>query len=625
MAALGLIPRQPRGHLSISVVSYSTDLGATWTTYNQYNNARHARFRFVPGEGVLLTNIAFELIWPGSDTISPTLGEIEIYGLDVNLSQVTDNKTIYVTRGYNSTIPNAHTKGSVVIEKKATPLVYLCADCSLDAIGTIMSRIRGVFVDITSDCNKYLGSPGNQLAAYPGKAAITIPDYARVEQRIALALQGDVTGTDPGHSHNASSSGGTATQDQDASNANATLGQISLSWDAIHNQNRFPSEQIAVAKQVTFAAPGGTPYTGSMTATVTVHLPATGGFWYLTCGGKRVTPVYGNGIDGWSPPITHDSTSITGNVLSLIIGAYPTGQTAGLTALGEGTISAAHRSVTYSTTSTLVVSPSGSGVVVTNTLQLTGNSISDIMIGDAVVVDKVRNITAPAAVIGNLLSTYCNDTTLTVSGTIPASYQFNGELVEYKKATETIDYLAFQCRSYFRRTKGVSRLIVRELAPPLTGVIASCCLTDEGIKDCQLKKTATSDVINKIKVLYNRDWTSSNKSTESYKQATTPITSTESIRRYGEHEVPELFMFDFVSDPTMAGDLAVFYLAMYAFRKFRATFTTYIYAARYEFGDIVRLIFEDGLTGVVVEAGDAPGGTDQMDKINFVVEALPAE
>lgn len=550
------------------------------------------------------------------DNYNIVCAELEAWGTEVP----SNAKNITVLRGANNTVAVTHSKGSTVVEKKSTPLVYLCTDHPLDEIGTVMARVRGVFVDITSDVTKYLGTPTNQLAAYPGKAAITIPDFAKVQQRITLALSGDVSASDPGHTHNAGSLSSTASQDQDATGTNTTLGQGSAAWTAVANQNKFPGAQYFIVKSVNFAVPNGTPYAGTMTATVTAHIPSTGGCWYLQCGGKRITPVYGNGVDNFSPAITHDATSIQGNTVQLVIGAYATGQSAALTAYGEGTITACHRQVTYNTTQAVSIVPSGSGVNVTNTLGLSGNSVSDIMIGDLITVDTVKNFASIEAQFDWLLTNYCNDTTLQITGTIPPFYRFNGSIREYKRAIEVLDYLAFQCACFFRRMTGVSRLIKRSNTLVSQKTIPAVRLSDEGTKMLSRKKAPITDIINKIQLRYDRDWSSAANQAEAYQHAVT-ATDANSISIYGTQERPDLFMFDFVTDPQMANDILGFCLAFYAARPWRLTFSTFLDHCELEFADCVTLGFLNDTIAQIVEAGIQPGSIDTMDGVTFTVVA----
>jgi hypothetical protein len=399
-----------------------------------------------------------------------------------------------------------------------------------------------------------------------------------------------------------------------------------VSWDAVHNQNRFPSEQDSFVRDVSFAAPGGTPLTMTMTATVNVALPSTGGAWCLMCNGWRVTPLYSNAGTGLTPTITHNASSMLGNVLRLVIIAYPTGQAASLTAYGSGTITAASRSGTYTNTQTVVVAPAASQVTVTNSLNLTGNSVADIMIGDALLVDATRSAywdttpadNTPKGVINNILMKYCNDSTLIQIGTLPTSFKFNGALTEYKKAIDWLDGLAWQAGCWYRRTCGVSKLIVRTATPTSQKTIPACVLTDEGIKKYTRRKADVTGIVNTINLLFDRDWSSSNSKAEACKQTATGTDAT-SISNYGVKESPDHFIFDFVTDPVMAAALVTLYLALYADRQWQVTFSTYLDHCEMEFGDGVTLGFANNLLGTIIEAGLNPGDSGTMDMIDFTV------
>jgi hypothetical protein len=270
-----------------------------------------------------------------------------------------------------------------------------------------------------------------------------------------------------------------------------------------------------------------------------------------------------------------------------------------------------------------IPSSPATGVALNGTLNLSGNSVADVMIGDMVVADVARNISSPFAVIDNLLRTYRNDTTLIQVGTLPDTYQFNGAITEYKKASEWLDYLAFQCRSYFRRHNGVSRLIVRDINPVPTGTISACVLTAEGIKDLSFKKCPRTDVINKVEVFFNRDWTAAGKQADAYKNSVGQSNQA-SIDIFDVQERPDMFLFDFVTSGPMANDLAAFYPQFYGDRKWRISFKTFLDQSKWGFGDISNLTFLPYATAMIaqfVEAGACPAGIDAMDMIRFIVEA----
>jgi hypothetical protein len=203
-------------------------------------------------------------------------------------------------------------------------------------------------------------------------------------------------------------------------------------------------------------------------------------------------------------------------------------------------------------------------------------------------------------------------------GTLPAFYAFNGAITKYKKKIEWFDILAFQCRCWYRKIAGVSKLIVRKAEPDNPVTIPACCLTGEGIKDLRYRKAPKTDVINDINVLYNRDWSSNNSSSESY-MSSKRSTDDVSIADYGRIEQPNMFMFDFITSDSMASDVGSFFHDFYAVRKWLILFPTYLDWAHLEFADDVLLPFANDLTGVIVEAGLDLSSGEQMPKIAFTI------
>lgn len=526
-----------------------------------------------------------------------------------------------VNRGYNNTTVVTHDKGVLVIEKKTTPLVYLLADHALDSIGKIYARVSGCDIDITADCTKYLGTTGNQLAAYPGKAAITIPDFVSLSSRILLEAEDSITLSDPLHSHVA----GTATTVTPVS-LQQTLADLGLRRAEV-NLRYVSGGYKEYWRSVYWSLPVPPGAILSSTITVTVSMPPfskiyfAGIFVGATGAGQRW--VNQEVSFSFSHQTQASAMQISGRVIEIVLylgGGSPTNYDHILA--NSATVSAGKRVLTYNSTSSANVSISGSasGVAKTGTVSLSGNSVADVTVGDAILVDVTRNITSPFAVFSNLLTTYFADNSLVQTGTFPSGYALNGAITEYKKAIEWFDYLSFQCRAFFRKMGGVSRLIVRDVNPAPVGTIPACCLTDDGIKSLSYKKAPTSDVISKISVYYNRNWSDTNRQSSAY-TASLKTTDDNSISIFGVQEQPDLFLFDFVTDAAMANDLAQFYCDFYATRKWKISFSTFLDNARFEFGDVVSIPFADNLTGVIVEAGLAPGNLGSMDKMQFVVDA----
>ena len=537
------------------------------------------------------------------------------------LVQSAAGKVLTILRAQGGTLAAGHTKGSVIIEKKSTPLVYLAADHAVDTIGTIMARVRGIDVDITSDCTKYLNIASGQLGGlYTGKAGFTIPDFAKVAQRIQLALNDTIKLNDAGHSHTTGATVATGTQN--ASPLPTSFPVVNIGSTYLIYPHSF---YIIYCGQITFP-PAGSMFECSLTFTMS----STSYDWFLM-GGANNYPVGTNQAEIFGlttkPTVSTytlnlDATQMKYDTISVYRSIQnPSNYNMSIGPNVSPTQVLACSRTYKSTVNGTATTQTGALVTKSGTVTLAGNSVADITVGDMLLANVTRNITTPAAVIGNLLSTYCNDSTLTQIGTLPTVYSFNGAITEYKKAIEWLDYLSFQARSFFRKIGGVSRLVVRDINPAVTGTIPACILTGEGIKGLSYKKAPITDVINKVKVLYGRDWAAKGKQAESYMSAVAPTTDAVSISIYDEQEQPDMFMFDFVTNSSMANDLATFYLDFYADRKWRISFGTYLDFAQFEFGDVVSLPFANDLVGILVEAGAAPGSVDKIDVMNFVVEA----
>lgn len=235
---------------------------------------------------------------------------------------------------------------------------------------------------------------------------------------------------------------------------------------------------------------------------------------------------------------------------------------------------------------------------------LSGNSVANTLVGDAIYVDVSRDLTAPAAVVGDLLATWCGVAPCQLIGNLPASYTFNGAITEYRRAMDIIHDLAWQCRTYFRYSLGSAVLTVRELNPASIKTLA-VCRAEGGKKIHSRDKSPYEEIINSISLLYGRDWTQ-DKSEKAY-TAVSKATDQDSIDKYGERERPDLFQCDFITSQTMADDVRTFYLAFYAVRHWIHTSETYYFDSELEFMDAVTLGFSKNQVGQVSEVSFNPG------------------
>lgn len=539
--------------------------------------------------------------------------EIEVWG---RLDGAPAGNWLTVTRAVNGTLAAVHTKAATAIEKKTTPLVYLCSDRPLNSIDTIHAKVRGVLVDITDDCTTYLDiAAGDFAGKYVGKAGFTIPDIAAVHQRISLQLIGDVTASDPGHSHNTGTSGDTSVT-HTATGVSNTLTESIFTWTASENQSRFPGAR-ELSKTVNFTAITGTIKTCNLTVSVSGYLPSTGGYWYLLLGGKRITPYMTSFAD--SPTITQDATSMQGNDLTLVVAAIPTGAAGtSLTAYAGGTIVSASRSITYNNGATVTIVPGPSLVAVENTLELTGNSVADVMIGSSVLVTMTRTMASVSAIFDDVLSrTSLSASTVSLTGTLPASYALDGAITESDTALRILNRLAMQIICFFKFSGGVPRLIYRTGSPTSVKTIAAV-KTSGGRSTLFRQKTATTEIINKIDLQYLLDYSKPKGPTAFRAVSTGEWAATQAV--YGVQENPNLFFFDFVKSATHADDLKFFYLLKYLSRHWLYTFDAFLDNCEIEFADYITMSFVAGSPlGQVIRAEYYPGDTSRTHVIRLTV------
>jgi hypothetical protein len=446
-----------------------------------------------------------------------------------------------------------------------------------------------VLIDITSDCTKYINVVAGDFGGlYVGKGAVTIPDFAKVSQRITLELANTLDIAQGSHSHA------------------VTPSVTNFSFDQLTVYSA--SVKYGRAAAVTGA---GTPISCRIKFDVSFSSSTDSAAYTVYLGSVLVA----QGTLRRSSEPTAYSASFTCTSWAAL---YSSGFYVNINHAGPTYVVNAAFEVTHGTPAT---ASAATGVALLGDLGLTGNSVADIMIGDAVLVSMTRTMATCAAVFNDLLTTYCGDSTaITQVGTFPASFAFNGVINEYRPALEWFDLLAFQCASYFRKSGGVVRLIYRDPTTAAAGTISACKLSEEGMKILSHRKAPVSDVINTIKVLYKRQWDSTAKQADAY-SAVSSATSSTSIAIHGVREEPNLFMFDFVTSATMADALRDLYLVEYGTRKWQITFAAFLDSLKYEFADFVTLNIESGQKARVIESGLMPGDTTRIDTIEFTVIA----
>jgi len=207
-------------------------------------------------------------------------------------------------------------------------------------------------------------------------------------------------------------------------------------------------------------------------------------------------------------------------------------------------------------------------------------------------------------------------TAVTQTGSFPAAYQFDGVITEYRRYIDWLDTLAFQCRAYYRRTAGAAYLIVRPDSLSSVRTISAVSV-ERGVKVHKRGKVPLSQVINKIEMFYSRDWSQS-AGVAAYRRTSTDTDDT-SITANGICEQPDMFLFDFVGNQSMADSVRDFYLARYGTRGWQHTFRVFLDQSDLLSGQAVTLGFAGSAVGEIEEAGIIPGDTKTIDVVEFTV------
>ncbi len=265
-------------------------------------------------------------------------------------------------------------------------------------------------------------------------------------------------------------------------------------------------------------------------------------------------------------------------------------------------------------TKTGTVTRSGS-VTKTGSVTLAGNSVANTLIGDAILVDVVGLAqNTPQSAIAWLLANYAGYAgTVTQAGNYPSGYTLNGAIIDSNSVLYWVNRIAFEFRSFFKFQSGAARLIVR---PDSFTAIKTIAPTQ--IENFTRSKTAYEDIINKIIVRYDRDYTKS-KGLAAYNAATPPGINTASITKYGQQQKDEIFCCDFITTAPLALSVRGFFLSWYSSRHWLYMLECYLDQLELEFGDQVGTALRNGMAGIVRESGIAPGNSN-MDRVNLKIE-----
>lgn len=484
-------------------------------------------------------------------------------------------------RGYNSTTAAAHLTGAQAWEV-STDFHYLLADHPVKSIGD-------VYLDdqvLATGINKYTGQSGNEHASYPGKAVLAVQHGI-----------GQVTRTTP-------------------SSASGTFANPGYAVDA--NWGTFAyNHYVAAVITINFPAGSGT----ITTQTVRVFL--------------AIPPLMSVSVSGgWSP------SSLAGGAAGIF---WSGGGYMDFTKTGGGWTD---------TLSFTITDRDGSSEfyiweVPYKEVQYypfgTGDTAARIVVGDLIAADADGYqddasgtytgsanalIERPDHVFKHFLYIYAawataNFSTDAATPFASDGYEFAGVLTEYRKLKEWLALMAFQCRCYFRFAAGKAYLLYRPDSLTSDKTLTAAMTATQGPPDyrtsMKIRRSRLDEVINKVQILYDRDWAKS-PGDDAYKAVTAVASDSTSIGRYGTKERPELFLFDFVRLAAMAEDLRDFYLARYKDRKKVSEMELFLDNAEMEFGDAVTLAALSSLLCEAQQVNFYPGSgrEGRNDKIELI-------
>jgi len=531
---------------------------------------------------------------------------IQIDDEQIRISSRTGNTLTVSARGYLTTDPAAHKKGTVAFEV-LTEYVYQIANHPVNALGSaFVDDVRQV-----SGYTLYTGRTGSQHATYPNKAVVAFSVKPTIKKQLNITL--DTVMNEGSHVHTSSL--------RTVLLKLESMVVASGYWEWARNLGNY-----------------GYPIDGSFQTYDTATQATTTRFYRRTPFSQIGTPTRIRAVledNDYTPP---GSASLGIYVGGSSVGSFswtinPTGRMQ--RASSWFNIGASWANLNNSCFINLIspaghmvyeiwleveynpTVPSGPATSVMATVTADSNSSADIVIGKNIVVevDGYRDdvsgtytgtpnalISRPDHVIKHFLDTYTDFNIANYStdaGTFfgANSYAFSILINVKKRAKAWLAYMAWQCRSYFRFAAGSAVLTLRpdSLSSQKTITAAMIRMHDNYRTSTQIQRTPLEEIVNKIKIWYERDWTKSGE--ESY-QSLSETSDATSITRYGEKESPELFYFDFVTSQTMAENVRDFYLARYKDRKKLVELEVFLDNSEIEFADDLTI---DPLGSLVVE------------------------
>lgn len=528
----------------------------------------------------------------------------------VFITEIIDTQ-INVNRGQYGTTPAAHDLGTTISLYSfdaAEAYVCIAAGHEVGSIDKIWARINGAFHDVTALAFTY---PAN---GWPGQnwATIRLPQSVTIQQLTSLNMTGVISALDNSHSHGV-----------DATTANTSQSipsSVSGHVDIVIPYGTFTFVE-AIQVSASFPAAPGTITAMSLTYTAGVQLLGAHS-WCVTLGSIVVDGWFSDSPSSVTRTITiSDATAMNQNTLRIWYRALGNG-TPVTVYTGTATITSATRTITYATSATSV-SSSGSNITLENTLNLTGTQIAATIYEDGIYCDFNSSSLLPTDPPGacswliqqfgvGVSSTvgYVNENGLPGSWPV-AQFGVCGAIIDQKKLSYWLNKIAFERFCIFRFKSGQPTLFNR------LQTVSRKTVAIGMIRNFSRRLSAVEDIINKIELRYNRDY--SNTTGEPY-QSLLNYSDATSQGKHGIREQPDLFKLELVNP----NDYAALYFAQYYIDYFKTRHWIYqvevfLDNLELEYSDRITIGVPNNLIGVVRKAGITPGDEDELDTIKFDV------
>lgn len=512
------------------------------------------------------------------------------------LVSAVDADVVTVSRAYNGTTATTHNQGTAVI--KLMTLVFCVSWRPVSSITKVWLRRNGLDLNITAYCTRYTGLVGNQLVGYGSMAMITI-SIAQMAQILAMAaLQVSVSDTIA-----------TAAQDQymtvDLDNYSST-GTIDylpsiINGNLQEGSKMWASSSITLRKAKLISSSGRPFYVrvcvhagnaiGSDTTGFQLHI---GGVYRGTVNAGGSTPATFR--SAWYPINDWSDLNLSGTYVYAATGSSDTVW-----------IWEVWLEISFNPSAASTATP---GVAKTGTVTaaMSGSVVSDYFGSGQVLADVSADRGSPSGMADWILGQAGMPATELLGHL--ATSQFDGRIDEYRSALWWLNSIAWQAGALFVMRSGFPCLVSRQMSEAVKSITA-CRVAEDGRRMLTRSRTSAEDVIDKISILYARDWSKS-RGADAYSGQTL-------FAGGGSRERPELFQFDFIRSADAAAVLRDVYLSQSEHRRRLVKVMNWIDQIDLEIGDCVGVIIAGNEVGRVIASEPTPGSFDAADGVSLLI------